>query len=97
MVSKTSGLKIFIQRNKIAAVFWIGAILILIGIGLSVYVDSVIKSYQEKLFSPFSNLTQQESAIIRANTGHVLRKIAQPASCSAVQAKSNLARRFSKS
>ena len=60
MVSKTSGLRVFIQRNKIATSFWIGAILILTGIGLSVYVDSVIKSHQEKLFSPFSNLTQQE-------------------------------------
>lgn len=60
MVSRTSGLKIFIKRNKITASFWIGAILILTGIGFSVYVDSVIKSQEEKLFSPFSNLTQQE-------------------------------------
>lgn len=55
-----SKLKVFIQRNKIAASFWIGAILILIGIGLSVYVDSVIKSLEEKLYSPFLDLTQQE-------------------------------------
>ena len=60
MVSKTSGLRIFIQKNKIAASFWIGAILILSGIGLSVYVDSVVRSHEEKLFSPFSNLTPQE-------------------------------------
>jgi hypothetical protein len=54
-----SKLKVFIQRNKIAASFWIGAILILTGIGLSVYVDSVIKSLEEKRF--FSDdLTQQE-------------------------------------
>jgi len=53
-----SKLKVFIKRNKIAASFWIGAILILTGIGISVYVDSVIKSHEEKLF--LWNLTQEE-------------------------------------
>ena len=45
-----SQLKIFVQRNKMAASFWIGAILILAGIIISVYVDSVIKTHEEKLF-----------------------------------------------
>jgi hypothetical protein len=58
MATKMSKLKVFIQKNKTAASFWIGAILILTGIGLSIYVDSVIKSQEEKLF--FSDLTQQE-------------------------------------
>jgi hypothetical protein len=43
-------LKIFVQKSKIAASFWIGAILILTGIIISVYVDSVIKVHEEKLF-----------------------------------------------
>jgi len=55
-----SSQKTFIQRNKAVVFFWIGAILILTGIGISVYVDSVIKSHVEKLYSPYSNLTQQE-------------------------------------
>jgi len=55
-----SSLKIFVKRNKIAASFWSGAILILAGIILSVYVDSMIKIHEEKLFSPFLNLTQDE-------------------------------------
>jgi disulfide bond formation protein DsbB len=40
----------FVKRNKISVFFWIGAILILVGIILSVYVDSVIKMHEEKLF-----------------------------------------------
>jgi hypothetical protein len=60
-----SKLKVFIRRNRIAAFFWIGAILILIGIGLSVYTDSAIKNLEEKLFSPFwkferASLTPQQ-------------------------------------
>lgn len=53
-----SSLKILIKRNKIAASFWIGAMLILTGIVLSVYVDSVIKIHEEKLF--WKNLTTEE-------------------------------------
>lgn len=53
-----SSLKILIKRNKIAVSFWIGAILILTGICLSVYVDLVIKSHEEKLF--FWTLTIEE-------------------------------------
>lgn len=45
-----SKFKIFVQKSKIAACFWIGAILILTGIVISVYVDSMIKIHEEKLF-----------------------------------------------
>jgi hypothetical protein len=55
-----SSLKVFVKRNKISASFWLGAILILAGIIVSLYVDSVIKVHEERLFSPFSNLTQDE-------------------------------------
>lgn len=55
-----SSLKIFVKKNKIAVSFWLGAVLILAGIIVSLYVDSVIKVHEEKLFSPFSNLTQEE-------------------------------------
>lgn len=55
-----SSLKIFVKRNKISVFFWFGAVLILAGIVISLYVDSVIKVHEEKLFSPFSNLTQEE-------------------------------------
>jgi hypothetical protein len=55
-----SNLKIFVKKNRISAAFWFGAALILAGIVVSLYVDSVIKVHEERLFSPFSNLTQEE-------------------------------------
>ena len=55
-----SGLRVFVRRNRIAVSFWIGAVLVLAGIGLSVYVVSTINLHMEKLFSPFSSLTQDE-------------------------------------
>lgn len=55
-----SSLKIFVKKNRISVFFWLGAVLILAGIVVSLYVDSVIKVHEERLFSPFSNLTQEE-------------------------------------
>jgi len=52
-----SSSRVFVRKNKIAASFWIGAILILTGIGLAVYADSMIKGLQQKLLS---NLTREE-------------------------------------
>ncbi|MGQ9507018.1 MAG: hypothetical protein ACUVTB_04050 [Candidatus Bathycorpusculaceae bacterium] len=51
---------IFVKKNRVSAAFWLGAVLILAGIVVSLYVDSVIKVHEEKLFSPFSDLTQEE-------------------------------------
>jgi hypothetical protein len=53
-----SSLRIFIKRNRIAMSFWIGAILILTGITLSLYVSSVIRMLEEKLF--FEDLSAEE-------------------------------------
>jgi hypothetical protein len=50
MADQMSSLKIFVKKNKISVFFWIGATLILAGIILSVYVDSIIKMDEEKLF-----------------------------------------------
>jgi hypothetical protein len=53
-----SSLRIFVKRNKISVFFWIGAILILTGITISLYVGSVIRMLEEKLY--FEDLPPEE-------------------------------------